>query len=213
MFSFLKKLLGRDEKFYELLEAGAIQAHESARLLPRLHNAIGTPEFGSLLHELSESRRSDKRIGHEITRTLCATFVTPLEREDIEALASALYKIPKMAEKIGERIAISPEQFTTDLVARQLQMLEQASEIVVGMVRQLRKISDVEKIQKAYERIQIIEGEADKLMISLLRDLYRGTASAKEVLVLSDIYERLERSIDLCRDAGKVIFQVALKYA
>ncbi|MDR2862826.1 MAG: DUF47 family protein [Puniceicoccales bacterium] len=206
-------MFGREEKFYELLDASAEQAHESARILVRLHASIGTPDFDTALLNLAESRRSDKRIGHKITRALCSTFVTPIEREDIESLANALYKIPKTAEKIGGRIAICPSNFTTDLVAKQLQMLVHATEIVASMVRQLRAMHEVEKIQSAYEKLQLVEGEADKFMVGVLRDLYQGNVDAKEVFILSDIYELLERSIDLCRDAGKVIFQVALKYA
>ncbi|MDR2845581.1 MAG: DUF47 family protein [Puniceicoccales bacterium] len=213
MLSFLKKLLGREEKFYELLDASANQAHESAGILLRLHASIGTDGFAVALEDLSQARRKDKRIGHEITRALCSTFITPIEREDIEALANALYKIPKTTEKIGERISICPSRFTTDIVAKQLQMLVHATEIVIGMVKQLRKIHEVEKIQDAYEKLQTIEGDADKFMVGILRDLYQGSVDAKEVLILSDIYELLERAIDLCRDAGKVIFQVALKYS
>ncbi|MDR2982602.1 MAG: DUF47 family protein [Puniceicoccales bacterium] len=213
MLSLLKKILGQDGKFYDLLEASAQQAVESSRLLIKLHGSIGTPEFDANLLELAKSRRKDKRIGLHITHELCQTFVTPIEREDIEALASALYKIPKTTEKIGERISICPSQFTTDIVGKQLQMLVQATDVVVEMVKLLRKISDVEKIQDAYESLQTIEGDADKFMVGILRDLYQGNVDAKEVLILSDIYELLERAIDLCRDAGKVVFQVALKYS
>lgn len=213
MLSFFKKLLGREERFYELLDASANQAHQSALLLLRLHAQIGTPQFDAALLELSQSRRKDKRISHSITEALCSTFITPIEREDIEALASSLYKIPKTTEKIGERISICPSHFTTDIVAKQLQMLVQGTEIVVTMVKQLRKISEVSKIQDAYEDLQTIEGDADKFMVGILKDLYQGNVDAKEVFILSDIYELLERAIDLCRDAGKIVFQVALKYS
>ena len=213
MLSFIKKMLGRDEKFFTLLDASANQAHESAKILLRLHASIGTPGFDACLLALDESRRKDKRIVLEITRALCATFVTPIERDDIEALANALYKIPKMAGKIGGRIAICPNHFATDLVAKQLQLLEQATAIVVKMTSLLRRISEVDRIQTTYETLQAVEGEADKLMTGVLRDLYQGDVNAKEVLILADICEHLERSIDLCRDAGKVVFQVALKYS
>lgn len=213
MLSFLKKFFGKEDKFYDLLDASAEQAHKSAQLLVQLHANIGTPQFDATMQELSQSRRKDKRIGLHITHQLCQTFITPIEREDIEALASALYKIPKTAEKIGERISICPSHFTTEIVSKQLKMLLQATEIVVAMVKQIRNISDVDGIQDAYENLQTIEGDADKFMVGILRELYNGNVDSKEVLILSDIYELLERAIDLCRDAGKVVFQVALKYS
>ena len=212
MSSFIKKLLGKDEKFYELLEASAEEAQTSARALARVHAAIGKPDFESALTALVACRRKDKRLGRSITEELCATFVTPIEREDIEALANALYKIPKASEKIAERMAICPTQFAADIVTKQVRMLEQATDVLVGMVASLRKL-DVDKVQDAYELLQTIEGDADKLMVGLLRDLYQGNVDAKEVVILKDIYELLERAIDHCRDAGKVVFQITLKYS
>ena len=74
-------------------------------------------------------------------------------------------------------------------------------------------IRDVEIIQDDYELVQTIEGDADRLMVALLRDLYQGSVAAKEVIILKDMYELLEATIDHCRDAAKVVFQVALKYS
>ncbi|PHX58078.1 MAG: phosphate transport regulator [Opitutia bacterium] len=213
MKDFLKKVLGKDEKFYELLEASADEAQKSAKSLSKLYAQVGKPDFEQCFTELVVARRVDKRIGLSITQELCKTFVTPLEREDIEALANALYKIPKTCEKIGERLAICPSQFSIDIVDKQVRMLEQATEVTARLVRKLRKLSNVEEIQDEYETLQTIEGDADRLMVGLLRDLYQGNVDAKEVVILKDIYELLERAIDHCRDAGKVVFQIALKYA
>ena len=88
MKDFLKKVLGKDEKFYELLEASADEAAKSAKSLARLHALVGKPDFEQHFTELVVARRNDKRIGLSITQELCLTFVTPLEREDIEALAN-----------------------------------------------------------------------------------------------------------------------------
>ena len=111
----IRKFLGHDEKFYDLLEASAQQAdssvHHLVDLLVQLEEGNESPQN---LDSFAQSRREDKRITQELTEALSKTFVTPLEREDIQALASALYKIPKTVEKIGERILISPQ----DLHAR-----------------------------------------------------------------------------------------------
>src|SRR5439155_1079405 len=106
MFS-LQKMLGKEDKFFDLLEASAEEAHSSVQLLNEL---IKSPGQARLLEEFAHTRRKDKRITEEITEELCKTFVTPLEREDIEALSSALYKIPKTVEKFGERFSICTHQ-------------------------------------------------------------------------------------------------------
>jgi uncharacterized protein len=80
-------------------------------------------------------------------------------------------------------------------------------------VRQLRKGTDIHTGREMNARLQTIEGDADKLELELLRDLYHGDYSAKHVIFLRDLYELLEKVIDRCRDAGNVIVQIILKYA
>src|SRR5205085_347432 len=80
------------------------------------------------LAEFAESRREDKRITQQLTEELTKTFITSLEREDIQALAASLYKIPKTVEKIGERMLICPQDLPTPSFAKQVQLLDQAAE-------------------------------------------------------------------------------------
>ncbi len=211
--SALQRIFGRDTKFYELLEAGANAAQQSASILLALLPTLAGRPTGDVLSELAQARRKHKRVSQQTTEELCKNFVTPLEREDIEALSTALYKISKNVEKIGERLLISPAGSDLNLVSRQVTMLEQASGVVVKMVNQLRTKSHGEEIRDAYERLQTIEGDADKLMNELLRELYHGSIDALGVVFWKDLYELLEKGIDRCRDAGYVVFHVALKYS
>jgi len=206
MFS-LKKLIGGEEVFFELLEKSAEEARESVDLLERL---LAKPEAGSL-DEFALLRKKDKRITEEISERLTTTFVTPLEREDIEALSNALYKIPKTLEKFGERLLLCPERVRKVDFSRQAGLLLKAADVVLVMVRALRSSPDLEKVKEQNDRLQYLEGEADKLMVELLRDLYAGEKDAVSVIALKDLYDLLEKVIDRCRDAGNVIFHIVLK--
>src|SRR3954470_8057118 len=99
MFS-LQKLLGKDDKFFRLMEGSAEEARASILSLSEM---LKLPEDKRSLNGFAEARRKEKRITQELSEHLSRTFVTPLEREDIQALATALYKIPKTFEKFGER--------------------------------------------------------------------------------------------------------------
>lgn len=206
MFS-LKKLIGGEEVFFELLEKSAEEARESVDLLVRL---LAKPEAGSL-DDFALLRKKDKRITEEISERLTTTFVTPLEREDIEALSNALYKIPKTLEKFGERLLLCPERVRKVDFSRQAGLLLKAADVVLVMVRALRSSPDLEKVKEQNDRLQYLEGEADKLMVELLRDLYAGEKDAVSVIALKDLYDLLEKVIDRCRDAGNVIFHIVLK--
>lgn len=212
MFS-IGKFLGHGEKFFDLLEASAQQAdssvHHLVDLLAKLEHKDSPQDLGAF----AESRREDKRITQELTEQLSKTFITPLEREDIQALASALYKIPKTVEKIGERILISPQDLRGHSFSKQVELLDQAAEAVLAMVKQLRKGTNIRTVREMNAKLQTIEGEADELELSLLRELYHGDHEARHIIFLRDLYELLEKVIDRCRDAGNIILQVALKYA
>ncbi|HSI12753.1 MAG TPA: hypothetical protein VK961_11955, partial [Chthoniobacter sp.] len=80
-------------------------------------------------------------------------------------------------------------------------------------VGQLRGKKHGEEIRDAYDGLQTIEGDADKLMNELLRELYHGSEDARSVVFWKDLYELLEKGIDRCRDAGYIVFHVALKYS
>ena len=212
MFS-LSKFFGKDQKFYDLLEASAEEAHTSTRLLANYLRRIESYRSAADLDDFIQSRRKDKKITSLITEELCRTFVTPLEREDIEALSLALYRIPKIVEKIVERLSIYPGRLPLEGFIRQAELLGQAAESVVFMVKQLRHGSKLERISEANTRLQFAEGEADKYMLGLIKDLYQGSYDAKETVILQDLFEMVEKAVDRCRDAGNVVFQIVLKYS
>lgn len=206
MFS-LQKLIGGDEIFFELLEQSAEEARESVKVLVRL---LAAPSESSL-DDFAMLRKKDKRITEDISARLTTTFVTPLEREDIEALSNALYKIPKTLEKFGERLLLCPDRVRNVDFTRQANLLVRAADVVTVMVKQLRKSPDLEKVKEENDQLQYLEGEADRLMVELLRDLYKGEKDAVSVIALKDLYDLLEKVIDRCRDAGNVIFHIVLK--
>ena len=139
------------------------------------------------------------------------TFVTGLDREDIETLSNALYKIPKTVEKFAERYELSLAIVSTTDFSKQADLMGKAAEAVVAMVRQLRDLQHLERAKEINDRLQYVEGEADKLMLVLLKDLYSGKHDPLKVIVVRDLYELIEKVIDRCRDAGNVVSHIVLK--
>jgi uncharacterized protein len=208
MFS-LQKLMGKDDKFFRLLEASADEAHHSVQSLAAL---LKTPAEKRSLDAFIDARRKDKRITQELTENLMKTFVTPLDREDIEALSTALYKIPKTMEKFCERLMAGGTTVQGDDFSNQAVMLEKATQTVVSLVKELRHGVHLDRVKVQNDQLQAIEGEADKLMLDLLRALYNGNRNPLAVIVLKDLYELLEKVFDRCRDVGNIVFHIVLKH-
>jgi uncharacterized protein len=209
MFS-LQRLLGKDQKFYNFLEASATQVASSGHALSEL---MQRPPAERNLDEFIQTRRKDKRITEEISQALCKTFVTPLEREDIEALSNALYKIPKTIEKFGEHFLVCHHQLKGESFVFQTKLIEQATATVHQMVAGLRQKQSLEHVRAQNDRLQSLEGEADKFMLQLLEDLYSGKHEPLQVVILRGLCELLEKVVDRCRDAGNIVFHIVLKYS
>src|SRR5215212_2700771 len=194
MFS-LQKLLGKDDKFFELLEASAEEGLASVEALRRI---LSTSSAKPTLDEFVTSRRKDKTITNEISELLVKTSVTGMEREDIEELCNALYKIPKTIEKFAERYVLTGPEMRDVPFSQHVAMLEDAARTILTMLREIKTGSNLKKIKEQNEHLQKVEGEADKLMLELLRDLYSGNHSAVRVIILKDLYELLEKVVDRC---------------
>lgn len=207
MFS-LQQVFGKGDRFYELLEAAAQEAHESVKLVIEL---IKSPRETAKLDDLVISRHKEKRISEQISEELVKTFITGLEREDIEAMARVLYKIPKSAEKLAERFLLAGPHLKGVNFAEQAEMMGKATSVVLAMVRQLRQMEDLEKIKEFNDKLQYVEAEADRLMMELLKELYSGKYDALRAIVIRDLYELIEKVVDRCRDVGNTVTHIVLK--
>ncbi len=212
--SAIQRLLGRDRKFFELLAASAAEAKAGPNRLVALIEQLAKGPVDAELVEIGRKRIAHKQISNEITEALCRQFYTPLEREDIEALSDALYKISKTVEKIAERVSISPaSNQVLPTVQKQLTLLCRGANVVEKMVSHLCAGMHGEAIKDEYAQLQALESEADKTMIDLLKGLYQGESEARVIIAWKDVYDLLEKAVDRCRDAGFVVFHVVLKNA
>jgi uncharacterized protein Yka (UPF0111/DUF47 family) len=203
----IQRLFGKEDRFFTLLIASAEEARSSIESL----TVVLRHEKGPSLAQFAEVRKRDKAITQEIGDLLIKSFVTALEREDIEALSTALYKIPKTVEKFVERYLISPQSVTTIDFNRHAVMLDEATRLVVQMIQALRKGMDIVAMKELNDRMQTIEGDADKLMLERLKDLYNGQHEALLVVIVSNLYDLLEKIFDRCRDVGNIAKQIVYK--
>jgi len=207
MFS-LQTIFGKGDKFYGLLEASAAAARESTHALLELLSA--PPQLRSL-EKFKLARQREKNLQAQISQELVNTFVTALDREDIDALSSALYKIPKIVEKFAERWTLAADRLGEVDFASRAAMLERAAEVIEDMVGLLRKGMNIDTSKALNDKMQAIEAEADRLILELYRDTYAKENDPMRYLILKDLFELLEKAIDRCRDAGNVVHQVVLK--
>lgn len=206
MFS-LQTIFGQGNQFYTLLEEAAVAAHDSTKAL---HAMLKEADRQPALDAFKLARQREREASDKISQELVDSFITPIEREDIEALGTALYKIPKQVEKFADRYSLATRHLEHIDFAPRAAMLEQAAGVVVKMVHQLRQLK-LEPMKALNDQLRSLENEADRLMLELYRDIYSGQLDNLQMFLLKEFFEILEKAIDRCREAGVVAYQIVLK--
>lgn len=206
MFS-LQTIFGSGKQFYTLLDEAAQAAYDSAKAL---HAMMREGESQPALDAFKLARLRGRATSEKVGQALVDSFMTPIEREDIEALGSALYKIPKQIEKFADRYSLAVKHLESIDFAPRAAMLEQAAGVVVEMVADLRHMN-LDRMTALNEKLRSLENEADRLMLELYRDIYSGRLDNLQMFLLKEFFEILEKAIDRCRGAGVVAYQIVLK--
>ncbi len=204
----IAKLFGKSDRFFELLSASAKSAHQSIEALSRL---LLESNSNVSLAELAVARRNEKRNAETISEELVKVFITALDREDIEALSKALYRIPKTVEKFGERYEIMHHLVKPSYFSPQMAIAQEAASVVVRMVDMLPNSPKLENIKAENDKMQELEGRADHLVLGYLREIYSGSIDPITAMALRDLYDLLEKVIDRCRDTCNIVSQIVLK--
>ncbi|MFO0943624.1 MAG: DUF47 family protein [Pirellulales bacterium] len=207
MFS-LQKLLSKDNKFFDLLEASAGETVELTRLLIQL---LKNRSHSQPLNDFASARGHDKLITDQISKELVNTFVTGLEREDIEMLSYALYRTCKTIEKFAERYNLAPQRLVDVDFSKQTALVEQATTTVSEMIKTLRKSPSLETMKGLNDKMQLIESEADDVVLQLLGGVYNGKYDPIQAMFVRDLHDLLEKVIDRCRDAANAVTHIVMK--
>jgi len=206
MFS-LQTIFGSGKQFYTLLDEAAVAASDAAKAL---HSMLREADRQPALDAFKLARLRERAASDKISQALVDSFMTPIEREDIEALGSALYKIPKQIEKFADRYSLATTHLEHIDFAPRAAMLEQSAGVVVEMVADLRHMN-LDRMTALNEKLRSLENEADRLMLELYRDIYSGRLDNLQMFLLKEFFEILEKAIDRCREAGVVAYQIVLK--
>lgn len=207
MFS-LETMFGRKDKTLVLLQASADAASEATQAAVQL---VEDGDGSAYLAQLSAARRRSKALATQVSEALVETFVTSLEREDIEAMNAVLYAIPKITERFAERYQlVSARLEGVDFYAR-VQVLARSAAIVVAMVHELRSGLRIARMRKLQTKLQALESEGDRLLLEPYRSFYLDASDPMRALLTKDLFETIEQAINQCRDAGNVIYATVLK--
>lgn len=197
-----------DKMFFTLFQNSAELCIETAKLyLEIIESGLNEEKKENVLKAKKKGSLSLKLTLKQLNKS----FITPLEREDIQYIAVNLYKINKKIGKACLNLDVYQLKKCTEEMKEQASILVKASCKLAEIIKCLKKVSDVELITKLNIEMKELETYGDGVHRKAISDLFSGKYDALEVIKLRDIYKDIENSLDTCYHISDTILNVALK--
>jgi len=205
---FRLRLFPRNEKFFDMFIEAARNIHQGARAFQQmLEDFRGTDEQWRAVEEYEHE--GDK-ITHRSLRTLHQTFITPIDREDIHKLTSALDDVIDLIEASAARMAMYRITKPTPAAQRLAEIIVRCTDQVVRGVSALPRFKF---LQEHCIEINRLENEADDVSREGIAALFVEEAPPLEVIKWKEIYETMEMATDRCEDVANILEEIALKHS
>jgi hypothetical protein len=217
--AFLAHFLPNETKFYRMLETLSAEARRSVESLVSLIEDASTESTDrqQIERNIEAAQAAAKQTLDTLTAEVCRTFITPFDREDLQALAIDLYQIPKTIEKIKERLALMPKDpqhpQRYQRFSPQVQLIAQQSVLLASLIDMLSKNHGSHHLLEKTAQLNTLEHQGDDVLCQQLNVLYLSDIHPKELVWAKDLLDLLERVIDDHRDAADVTLQVVLKHS
>jgi uncharacterized protein len=204
------KISNRSGAFFDLFVESAENLRAAAIELRDLVEDFRDVERKA--RRLQEREHDGDRVTHEIIRRLNTSFITPLDREDIYVLATALDDVMDAIEAAGDLMVLHSIEAPLPQMRAQADVLVQATTQTEEALRRLANLRQ-EDLEPYWVEINRLENEGDKLYRRAVADLFGGDHRAMDVLKWKEIIETLEEALDGLENVANVIEAVTLKHA
>lgn len=204
------RLLPKNDQFLDMLSKLAEAVCVCPQYLKAYLEANDDASRARAGQNIADARHRSKEMASQITAELCRSYVTPFDRDDIQDFSAAMYKIPKIIEKIKDRLELH-KMDGSDFV-RQIDVIMEEASAMEDLVKDLVSKPDSRRIQDKVRVLYDLEARGDAILTQLLAQLFEKHHEARELILRKDIYDMLEKVIDRYRDAAGVALQIVLKH-
>jgi len=211
--AIIRKLLPRDDKFFRMLEESATNLVEAGALMIHIAKNTKLAERDKLVQRIQDYEHRGDAITHRIFSELNSTFVTPLDREEIHALASSLDDIMDHMHGSATRLIIYDVRRLPEPAGRLTEVLVNSMEQILQGVKYLRDLQHPEPLKAILQKVNEYENEADAIFEEALTILFRKEKNPIELIKIKEVYVALELATDKCEDAANVMESILIKHA
>lgn len=204
-------LVPQTQRFFELFEEDAKNLVAGAKMLREMMERYD--QAHRLVKKIESFEHEGDRITHDLFAELNRTFVTPLDREDIHALASAIDTIMDQIEAAADTMVLYGVEHPTDQAKLLAEIVVDSTEQILQAISVMRARRNLREILVNCVEINRLENEADEVRRKVLGELFREERDVIKLIKWKEIYELLERATDECEDVADVLQAIVMKNA
>jgi predicted phosphate transport protein (TIGR00153 family) len=206
--SIANLIRGSDHEFFDLFERAGTNIVHAAELLDEM--LASYPESADLADEIRAAEHEGDRITHEVIQRLNHTFVTPIDREDILQLTSALDDIVDYIEEVADYLGLYKIEAPMSQAQRLATVLRDATRQIAAALPLIRGFKDISDRTVEVHRL---ENEGDRITREAIASLFETGIDPMVVIRWKDIFERLENAIDSTERAAFTLEGIVIKNA
>ncbi len=196
----------KDREFFDLFEEAAANAVQAADLLDRMLGRY--PESADLARDIVICEQTGDRITHDIIQRLNSTFVTPIDREDILQLTSALDDVVDLIDEVSDYLGLYRIEAPMEQAQRLAHIILQATRQIAEAMPRLRNFQDISHYTVEINRL---ENDGDRVVRDAIASLFHGGIDPMVVIRWKDIFERLEEAIDATEHVANALEGIVIK--
>jgi uncharacterized protein len=199
-------LAPRDREFFDLFEEAGGNILRAAGLLEELLKDF--PERNDLARDILICEQDGDRITHDIIQRLNQTFVTPIDRDDIYALASALDDVVDYTEEVADYLGLYKIEAPMEQAQALAHVLHACARQISEAMPRMRGFKDISHFTVEINRL---ENDGDRLTREAIASLFDNGIDPMVVIRWKDIFERLEEAIDSCEHVANILEGIVIK--
>jgi uncharacterized protein len=208
MASITNLIRGTGREYFDLFERAGANVARAGELLDEM--LAGFPDTHGLAQDIRECERAGDEITHELIRRLNQTFVTPIDRDDILELASALDDIVDYTEEVADYLGLYKIEAPMAQAQSLAHVLAQATEQIALAIPELRGFRDLSEHTLEVHRL---ENAGDRIVRGAIASLFAAGIDPMVVIRWKDLFERLEHAIDSTERAADILDGIVIKNA
>ncbi|MBX3709225.1 MAG: DUF47 family protein [Gammaproteobacteria bacterium] len=207
----LKRLLPRQEKFFQLFQQAADKLVLASTEFSNMLQNLGNQQY--YVDQIAKHEEEADQVAHMTFELLHKTFITPFDRHDIHQLTSTLDDVIDLINRIAQRFPFYQLLSIPDEMIKLSQLSAEATTHLKASIYCLHSLNNSAEIFKHCNEIDKVESKAHQVVLAGEKKLFMDEQDFKQFFKLKETYSHIKSVINRCQDVANILKGIVLEYS